>query len=188
VKVSVLRESGYEEAVLGFSLSYNSTIDRTKQILPKYAFGVPGEGKFLESIFMWIDVTASTKFWVQADTYRISTKQSESQMHTLSKKVLTNEHFEYPLPDSILDYLNESIEQYKRKEIDVEELTCRIPQGYKYRRVWVLSYKTLQNMYWQRKSHKLKSWKYFLETVLSQLEHPEFIVKDYNKGDCLQMT
>jgi len=43
MKTIVLKESGYEEAALGFSLSYNSTIERAKQLLPSFAFKQGGE-------------------------------------------------------------------------------------------------------------------------------------------------
>ena len=73
MEVIKLEECGYKWAALGFSLSYKSTIERTMQILPKYAFSKPGEAKFLESIYLWLDVTAPRFFWQEADTYIFAT-------------------------------------------------------------------------------------------------------------------
>ena len=50
---TVLNETGYEESAFGFSLSYNSTKDRAKELFPKFAFKQDGENKFLESIYIW---------------------------------------------------------------------------------------------------------------------------------------
>lgn len=183
MKVQVLKESGYDEAVLGFSLSYNTNIDRVKEILPKYAFGVPGEGKFLESIVLWLDVTAPRFWWQEADTYRVgTTKQSESTMHTIKKRMLTNEDFEYPLSDGLLNILENSRlclngQNPVADKISIDVFKNVLPEGFLQRRIWMMSYKTLQGMYYQRIKHRLPQWQYFLNTVVSQIEHPEFIIK-----------
>lgn len=182
MEVIKLSEHGYDEAVLGFSLSYNSTIERTKQILPKYSFGIPGESKFLESIQIWLDVIGSRTWWVEADTYRVgSTKQSESTMHTLSKKPLTQENFEYYVNDEYLKYLNIILESVKNKDgvYTLVDLKNGLPEGFLQRRIWNINYKTLQNIYNQRKNHRLPQWHKFLDELIPQLEHPEFIIKDY---------
>ena len=179
--VQVLKECGYEEAVLGFSLSYNSTIERTKQILPKYAFGMPGENKFLESIVIWLDVTAPRYWWQEADTYRVgSTKQSESTMHTLTKRAITLDDFEGVfIDDTYIDSLNSLIALYRNNNLNggLSTLKGALPEGFLQRRIWCINYKCLQNMYNQRKNHRLPQWHYFLDTVLSSIEHPEFIRK-----------
>lgn len=184
MKVTKIKETGYDEAVLGFSLSYNTSIERVKQILPKYAFGIPGEGKFLEQMLLYVDVIAPRFWWSEADTYRVGTcKQSESTMHTIAKKFLTQDNFEYPIFDVTLVKLNELITQYKT-ETDREVkaglfigIKDNLPEGFLQRRVWMFSYKTLQNIYYQRYNHRLPQWKYFCDSLLMQIEHPEFIVK-----------
>lgn len=179
MKVSLLSEFGYDEAMLGVSLSYNSSVTRAKEIAPKLAFGVPGESKFLESIYLWIDTTAPRYFWQEADTYRISTKQSESTMHTLMKKPLTMENFEEGT-EVDLDKLNSLIQGYKdfpdRKKYYFEKIKRSLPEGFLQRRIWTVCYKTFQNIYFQRKSHRLKEWHYFLDTLLGSIAHPEFII------------
>ena len=57
MEVKVLAECGYHESALGFSLSYNTTVERAKEILPKYAFKNNGENKFLRSMQIWLDIT-----------------------------------------------------------------------------------------------------------------------------------
>ncbi len=188
MKVQVIKEAGYEEAVLGFSLSYNSALERVQEILPKYAFGVPGEGKFLESMVIYLDVTAPRYWWQEADTYRVgSTKQSESTMHTLMKRgfVIANDFEGWIHPDLIYTF-NKVMNEYKWAERQgykekVRELFLTLkgmlPEAYLQRRIWMISYKTLQNIYNQRYNHKLPQWRLFLDTILGQIQHPEFIVK-----------
>lgn len=188
MKVQVIKEVGYEEAALGFSLSYNTDVERTKQILPKYAFGVPGEGKFLESMILYLDVTAPRYWWQEADTYRVgTTKQSESTMHTLMKRGLViKDDFEgWIHPDTIYTF-NKVMNEYTWAKGKGYTDRCKqlflylkgmLPEAYLQRRIWMMSYKTLQGIYVQRYNHRLPQWRYFLDTVISQIQHPEFIIK-----------
>lgn len=183
MKTSVILEAGYEQAALGFSLSYNTSIERSKVVMPKYAFGVPGEGKFMESMVIWVYVQAPRFFWQEGDTYRIATKQSESTMHTLIKRNLTQSDFEYNILSRYLEYLNRRIVLMRnetnraRKRYLFLRLKNDLPEGFLQWRVWMFSYKTLQNMWYQRKNHRLPQWQVFLECVLGEIEHPEFIVQ-----------
>lgn len=184
MRVIKISEYGLEESALGFSLSYNSNPERAKQIFPKYAFGVPGEGKFLESIISYWDVDAPRYFWSEGDTYRLSTKQSESTIHTITKRLLTQEDFEKPIYETTLLKINDAISSYQQeknvawKQELFEEIKNNLPEGFLQRRVWMLSYKTLQNIVWQRKNHKLKQWQFFIDELLQQIEHPEYIIKE----------
>jgi len=186
LKTIVLKEAGHDEAALGFSLSYNSTVERAKQLFPSFAFKQGGENKFLESIMIWLDVTAPRFWWQEADTYRVGTsKQSESTMHTISKKPLTDADFEYPLEGEVLWELNNSIRWYNDPVIQGEEkkmylayIKNQLPEGFLQRRIWTMNYKGLQNMYNQRKNHRLPQWYYFFGELFTQLEHKEFILKE----------
>ncbi len=182
MKTVVLNEAGYEQAVQGFCLSYNSSIERAIELLPIYAFKGDGENKFLESIMLWIGVQAPRFWWQEADTYRVGTsKQSESTMHTICKRVLTQDDFEMPLEKDALENLNELIEVYKRQTDSAMKNYCfrkvknSLPEGFLQQRIWLLSYKTLQNMYKQRANHRLSQWQGFFVAILTHIEHPEFI-------------
>lgn len=184
--VKIIKETGYEEAALGFSLSYNTSIERVKEILPKFAFGVPGEGKFLESMIMYLDVKGCRTWWAEADTYRVgTTKQSESTMHTITKRRLSKEDFEDNfIFDETLIKINELIDAHKietdkekKKDLFVK-IKRSLPEGFLQRRIWMMSYKTFQNIYWQRKTHRLPDWNIFINAVLNNMEHKEFIVQE----------
>jgi hypothetical protein len=182
MKVEILNERGYLEAALGFSLSYSSTIERAAQLFPIYAHKQGGENKFLESIMIWMDITAPRFWWQEADTYRIgSTKQSESTIHTLKNVKATREDFEYDPGTTVLNHINFAITMYRRGDISLSQLKNILPEGFLQRRIWCINYKTLQNIYNQRKDHKLSQWHYFIDEVLKQIKHPEFIREEDKK-------
>ncbi len=181
MKTKIISEHGYEEAMLGLSLSYNTSVERAKEVAIRLAFKQGGHNKYLESIYLWLDVTAPRFWWQEADTYRLSTKQSESTMHTILKKELTLDDFEHPIIEETIADLNKLIEIYKNLETDIAKnvafytIKNNLPEGFLQRRIWVMNYKTLQNIIMQRKSHKLPQWQCFIKEILEQVEHPEFL-------------
>ena len=179
MQVKILEEHGYESAAIGFSLSYNTTIERTKELLPKYAWGIPGENKFLRAIQIWIDITAPRFFLTELDTYKISTvRLSESTMHTLSKNSFSDDMFEYPIPVSILTNLEQARIAYLNKETTIAEFKNQLPEGFLQRIIFNCNYANLQNIINQRKNHRLPQWHYFCDEILKQVEHPEFLDKN----------
>jgi hypothetical protein len=171
ILVEVIQESGYQEAMLGISLNHGASTEQVKlRVANKLAHMQGGHNKFLESMMVWLDVTAPRYWWMQADTYRMSTKQSESTMHAILKRPLVQSDFCAPIPFLWLEYMNTLIDAK-----DFTQLTNLLPQGYMQRRIWVLSYKTLQNIIMQRKNHKLPEWKDFCNTVLLHIGNPGFL-------------
>jgi hypothetical protein len=180
MRVIKLDERGYEPAALGFSLSFNTSIERAKQLLPKYAWGkVSGENKFLRMIQLWLDVDFPRLIWPECDQYKVSTTTlSESTVHTLGKRLVTQEDFEIEIDEQMLAIVNRKITQYQNKEISLLNLKAHLPEGFLQRRVWNINYANLQNIVCQRVNHKVTLWDTFIDEVLSQIEHPEFVVKE----------
>ena len=175
MKVNIINESGYKEALIGLSLSYNTKFDQEKQhnIAKKLADKNGGHNKFLESIVVWIDINAPRYWWQQFDTYRVGmTKQSESTMHTLLKRQLTYDDFETILPD-ILNIINFWIEE-KNFKVAKQNL----PESFLQRRIVCTNYKVLRNIILQRKTHKLKEWQLFINSILKQIKYPELLPID----------
>jgi len=177
--ISVIKrgEYGYEQALEGLSYNKNQSKDMEKVSL-KLAPMDGGHNKFLESMFVWLSVTAPRYWWQEADTYRLSTKQSESTMHTIHKRFLVTEDFEdgniwYPY----LQYLNEELQKLMDKKTTVEDFKRKIPESFLQKRMWCMSYKTLRNVIFQRKKHKLSNWKSFIKQTLEQVDHPEILPK-----------
>jgi len=182
MRIQVISEHGYEEALFGLGLSRSitsgmefegETPERMQKVAQKLAGRGKGHDKFLESIIVWLDITAPRYWWQQFDTYRIGmTKQSESTMYTLLKEPITQEHFEQPLPLDILTELN------RLRDMQMfDDLKNCLPEGWLQRRIVCTNYKAIHNIISQRQNHKLKAWQAFCEDVLSQLQHPELLKK-----------
>jgi len=74
IKVIKLEEAGYESAIKGLSLNKNQTQSHSKKVAQILCDKDFGHNKFLESIYIWLDVTAPRYWWSEADTYRLTTK------------------------------------------------------------------------------------------------------------------
>ncbi len=165
--VNLIREAGYDEALLGISLSYNSK--PSPKVAEKLAFKGDGHNKFLESIVVWLDVQASRGWWQQEATYRVGiTRQSESTMHTMTKHELTSSNFEGGIQvKALLDALNLHI-----RAGDWLWVKRHLPESFLQRRIVCTNYATLQRMIRQRENHRLPEWPEFCRQVLEQVEHP----------------
>lgn len=137
-----------------------------------------GHNKFLEHIDTWWLIRATRNFWQEADTYRLTTKQSGSTMHTLYKRKLTNDDFNTPIPQYYINYLNEEkIAAYLKEPSseNLEKLKDSLPEGYLQTREWKLSYKNLREILLQREKHRLPSWQIFCNTIKKMVDNPELL-------------
>lgn len=171
--VTKLDEHGYSEALLGLSLSRGQSLDKMPVLAERLADKDGGHNKFLEFIHVWLDITAPRYWWQQMATYRVGNSwQSASTMYSIFNRPLLQSDFEYPINEATLAVLNSYI-----SDKNFEVIKNELPEGYLQRRIMDTNYKALRNIILQRRYHKLSEWKYFCATVLSQIEHPEFIVR-----------
>jgi hypothetical protein len=177
MKVSILNESGYQEAILGLSLSKGATIEAAIKVALKLSSMDGGHNKILESIVVWLDIDAPRYWWQEADTYRLSTKQSASTMHTIQKRFLVQEDFDQPINMSTLGYINQLVAQYTLTGAieDLVKLKNELPEGFLQRRIWAVNYKCLRNILLQRTTHRLPHWKYFCRYIRENIQHPELL-------------
>lgn len=169
--VMTTRVVGVEEAMFGLSLSYNKDYAHMFRVADRLAHKGNGHNKFLESICAWQDITAARDWWSQFDTYRIDiTKQSESTMHTISKKPLTQENFAIRIKEDYLEYLNYLIED----KAPVAIIKKALPESFLQRRIVRTNYMTLQAIVRQRHNHKLGEWHCYCEH-LTRLPHSKWI-------------
>lgn len=139
-----------------------------------------GHNKFLESLHMTLDIIAPRYWWQEFDTYRVGiTKQSESTMHTMMSRELTEDDFEGRVTYYVIDELNAIREDYiKAKEEGYTErahmhfmrMKRILPEGLLQRRIVVANYKTLQNMYYQRRTHRLPEWQMFFNEIKAKFK------------------
>jgi hypothetical protein len=180
--VEIIKESGFEEAMLGLSLSYNKkfNLDEMYKVASMLYHKDSGHNKFLESMQVWIDINMPRYWWSEFDTYRVGvTKQSESTMHTVTKKDLTQDDFISVIPSDLLQKLNELITLYAitsdYKDIIFREIKSLLPEGFMQRRVVSLNYKVLRHMIKQRKNHRLIEWQDFTRFLQKNCEYKKFL-------------
>lgn len=187
MKCSVLAEYGFQHAMMGLALSYGTIQKVTSEgllfhmtkVAKGLAFKDGGHNKFLETMGIWLDIRAPRYWWQEFDTYRVGiTKQSESTMHTLKNRPLNQGDFRYKIPETYLEHLN-----YLVKHGKLEQLKNDLPEGFMQRRIVATNYKTIQNMYKQRCTHRLTEWRIFCAEVLWGAKHPYFIVQEDNDGN-----
>jgi hypothetical protein len=126
-----------------------------------------GHSQFAKMIFYYYEIEAPLKWWKQYDKYKVGVVDlSESTMHTLMKKELTQDDFEEPVEDGYLEHLNTKIRQYKNCENSrtARYLENALPCGYLQTRVVCYSLLTMLNMYNQRCNHRLPEWKTLCDT------------------------
>ena len=186
MRVRLMKEFGYEEALFGIGLSYGkvsgyatpeeaqqhdawSRLCELAQTLALYGAG--GHDKFLRQIGVVLDITAPLYWWKQMDTYKVSTvAQSESTMHTLLKNPITKDCFEFRyVPDFYIDFL-EDLRKHK-----VSSGSMPVSAELVARRIWTGNMAVLKNIVSQRENHKLPEWKFFLDALLPALGHPELL-------------
>lgn len=167
----VLEEAGYNSAMLGLSFNKDQNPNNMPNVALRLADKDFGHNKFLEQIMLWMTVTAPRYVWQEMDTFRLSSKSSQSTMHTILKNELTKENFEcMDITGIDIKYLNLLLEN---KELVM--LKRKLPEGFLQKRMWMMSYKTLRNIIIQRRKHRLPHWQEFIRSVLRQVEHPELL-------------
>ena len=171
MKVDILHEAGYEQALVGLSLSHKQPVDKMPGVSQRLHALDGGHNKFLESMVVWIDITAARYWWQEFDTYRVGvTKQSESTMHTLMNRKLTQDDFEVHIPQDILQALNGQLEAR-----NFELVKGWLPESFLQRRVVCTNYKTIRRIVEQRYNHRMEEWRYFIGALFAGLEHAEFL-------------
>ena len=171
MQVTILSEHGYFPSMLGLSLSYNQDVGKMPAVADKLKDKYGGHNKFLESIFMWIDVDAPRNWWVQADTYRLSTKQSESTEHTILRNPFTQDSFDEEIDQMFIDKLEEW-----RLAKNLRKVKAHLPESFLQRRIWVINYMVAKNIIRQRDTHKMPQWRFFINSILEQAENKELLV------------
>lgn len=153
------------------------------------------ERKFLRQIFVGMDIVGSLKFWAQMDTYKIGTvRNSQSTMHNILDKELTQNDFEISINNEHLEWINCQIRYYKEiKKLDITKfksgdtkeqalidmynsIDSNLPAGYLLKSYWTGNYEVLRKIYRQRKKHKMYWWKQFCEVIETLPYAKEFII------------
>ena len=164
----------------------------------------PEHAKWTRQVMVWVDITAPRYWWSEWDTYKVgTTANSESTMHTITKRALTYDDFEMPEDfatkhpsqyNTFLDYisfLNGLINGYnlpielpqdkEYKEDMFKILKSCLPESFMQKRTVCLSYATLANIYKQRKNHRLSQWNTDFVNWVKTLPYSEFITGEFSQ-------
>lgn len=94
ITVKMLGQFGYIQSMIGLSYNKDQSPDHMRKVALNLCTKDGGHNKFLEHIYIWIEVRAPRYWWQEADTFRLSSKNSQSTMHTILKNVLSVDNFE----------------------------------------------------------------------------------------------
>jgi len=180
--VEIQLEAGYEQALHGLSLNKRQPIEKMHHVAYRLSPRDDAHNKFLESMAVWMLVRLPIHIWQQIDTYRAPldgdggfepsgiTKQSESTMHTATKRLLTHDDFDESIPMSYLNHLNGLVARKK-----LPELRNALPMGFLQTRMIKTNYKALRLIMLQRYNHKMPHWRQFCLECVGQLKYKEFL-------------
>lgn len=158
--------------------------------------------KFMRQIFVSVDITAPLYWYKEFDTYKVGTvANSTSTMHKLAAEPITKEMFDFmDNGDEIVvsqgksingeweyvfsDYVDDIIdicEQLRQKFNETGDavywraLIQILPSAFLQTRTVTMSYANLRNIYFQRRSHKLREWTDFCEWIKTLPYNKELI-------------
>ena len=176
MKVYNIEVHGIQRALRGLARSYNKPIDTMHNRAIKLGPLDRGHNKFLRMIQVWAEVEAPRFWWAEYDTYKVGTvAQSDSTMHTLHKRHLVDEDFEWGCQGDYLIYLNHQIDRYNSGQISLTELKNDLPEGFIQGRTLNFNYAVLREMTLQRHNHRLPQWKFFLKEMLNNIPDLELL-------------
>lgn len=156
--------------------------------------------KFMRMITVYLDITAPLYWWKEFDTYKVGTvANSCSTMHKIAEKEFTLEDFscEHLINESVteetIEYnptdlwfhghlfntvrmLNNARERYlKTKDKKYWwQMIQLLPSSYNQKRMVMLNYEVLANIYKSRRNHKLDEWHTFCDWI-EELPYSELI-------------
>ena len=183
---------GFQHAIRGMRNSWNSWEKSDSfgnnigpedlRLMTKLSKAGPEHSKFLRFIIVYIDVMAPLYWWKQYDTYKVGTvANSTSTMHKLMSKKFTIDDFAFDdMVDGGIDSMEAVITELNHWrdvyfEVDDSDVETKksmfntvnkiLPQSYMQLRTLCLNYQVLQNIYKQRRGHKLKEWTTFCDWI-----------------------
>lgn len=157
------------DSMKSFELIGEKDADLMKRLIKadENASGQPNS-KFLRMIHCQVAITAPLYFMQELDTYKISTvRNSTSKMHTISKYPITQDCFEQPIFEDLLNRLEGLRLKYlETKDKNIwKELITNLPESWLQTSMFDCNYQTLRNIYFSRHNHKLTEWHTFCDWV-----------------------
>ena len=143
--------------------------------------------KFLRHIQVQMIINMPRYMWQEIREYRHGFEtQSESTMHTITKRMLSQSDFVEDIDNNLLILLNKHIDKYNFTDNKSEKLKAfrnikiHLPEGFLQKRYVTTNYQTLIRIYFQRRNHRLEEWKVFTKMLL-KLPYFESFIETINK-------
>ena len=163
------------------------------QLATNLVKGGPEHSKFTRMIQVYMDINAPLYWWKEMDTYVVGRTEgasvvsnSCSTMHKISEKIFTIDMFAHDhLNKDSINVLNQTIDIlnfYREKYLLTDDkrywwqMIQLLPSSYLQKRTLMLSYQTLNNIYKQRKNHKLDEWRIDFIKVLKVLPYSKELI------------
>ena len=137
-----------------------------------------GHNQFLSGILVSFDLTCSNKMWVELERYRFITfVSSQSTMHRIAKFDLGESYNEYVDPECIevMERLKFAYEENPTPE-NYLRLLYSNPAGFELTARLTTNYRSLRNVYQQRKNHRLPEWREFCKWLETLPYAKEYII------------
>ena len=168
VHVCGLRES-IRRAKFPMSVDTTTLNDDLTEGIKKLAKSGTGEGhdQWLTGVVVQFDVTASLKWWTEAQRYHfLDFVSSQSTMHRITRFDIEDQCNEYVLADTIRN-LKALVNLYNAKPTPENYLHVlyNIPTGFCLTAGMTTNYRQLKTIYKQRKNHRLPEWREFCKWI-----------------------
>ncbi len=133
--------------------------------------------KFLRQIFVSMDITAPLYWWKEFDTYKVATvANSTSTMHKIHAAPFTRADFScdrmtdeaLSVLDTVIAYLESERNAFvadPENRAPWHNMIQLLPSSYNQMRTVTMNYETLINIYYARRSHKLREWHTMCDTI-----------------------
>ena len=167
---------GLNSALMGLGLNFFLTSDfeawsdvpaeeqeRIKKVACRLAPRGNGENKFLRAIHYAWSIRAPRYWYQELATYGVGTvTQSESTMRILAMgRSFEPSDFEGDVDPWVLQKLNILLDCLRANPTATDlllQIKGRLPESFLQRRVWSCSLAVMQNVWRQRKAHRLPMW------------------------------
>ena len=142
-------------------------INRGEKLVKATLDGNTAHHQFLTGIRVNFDLTFTNKAWVEAERYRfLEFVSSQSTMHRITKFNLDNQYIKYVDP-RVIEIMRELVNEYNENPTPENYLKVLYtnPAGFKITARMTTNYRSLRNIYIQRKNHRLPEWRAFCKWI-----------------------
>ena len=138
-----------------------------------------GHDNWLQGVVVQFDLTATVKFWTEAERYHfLDFVSSQSTMHRIAKFDLNEAYDEHTDPRMVAIMKDLAREYNANPTVDgYLRLLYSNPCGMKLTARMTTNYRQLKTIYRQRRAHRLPEWRDFCRWIEEKLPMSELITE-----------